>query len=405
MIKELQKNKYFQIGLTAFLVIAASILLGFLLYNMGSIWDIIKNFFLLFSPFILGFVLAYLLNPIVEFFKKKVVNKWIKSGDKKTITYLSITITFVLFILIIVLLFSIIIPELLKSIEKLAINLPMYIDEIKNFLLTKLGDSESKEIVMNNYETINEYLNTVVNNTLIPQIDSWLLALSNGVIGIFKTIFNILLGFVIAIYFLADKDNFIGGIKKLTYLILPTRTANHLMANARRTDGIFGGFIVGRLLDGLVIGIITFLFLAIFGYPYALLIAVLVGLTNTIPYFGPWIGGIPSVLLILMDNPTKALIFGIFIVVLQQIDGNVIGPRLCGDRIGLKSFWVLAAILLFGNMFGLIGMLVGVPIFALIYGYLTNVIARALKHQKMPEANEEYLYLKKIDTKTNEFIK
>ena len=320
MWDNLKDNKYFQIGLTAFLVILASIITGFILINLGYVWKLISDFVLLLTPFILGFVFAYLLNPIVEFFKNNLVSKWIKKNNKKNITNLSILITCVLFIGIVILLFSFIITELLKSIEKLAINLPKYIEEIKNYLLLKMGDSELQEVVLNNYESINEYLNTAVNTTLLPKIDGWLVLLSTGVLSILKTILDILLGFVISIYFLAGKDNFIGGIKKVLYCILPIKVANHILDNARQTDGIFGNFIIGKLLDSLIIGFITFLFLAVFGYPYALLIGVLVGVTNIIPYFGPWFGAIPSILLLLMDNPTKALIFGLFIIVLQQID-------------------------------------------------------------------------------------
>ena len=223
--------------------------------------------------------------------------------------------------------------------------------------------------------------------------------------GALKSIFNILLGFIIGIYFLADKDHFVSGIKRIIYTLFSVKTANRIMENARRTNEMFGNFIIGKLLDSLIIGGITFLFLAIFGYPYALLIGVLVGITNMIPYFGPWFGGIPSVLLILMDDPTKALIFGLFIVVLQQIDGNIIGPRLCGARIGLKSFWVLASILFFGNVFGIVGMLVGVPMFALIYGYLDDRITNALAEKELPTKNEDYLYLDRINSKTNKVVK
>lgn len=405
MFNKLKDNKYFQIGLTAFLVIVASTILAFILFNIGAIWKVIKSFIVILTPFIIGFVFAYLLNPIVEFFKEKLVSKWVKDKNKKKITNLSILITCVIFTGILILLFSFIIPELLKSIEKLAVNLPRYIEEIKNYLLLKLGDSELQTVVLNNYQTINEYLNTAVNSTILPKVDGWLVTLSTGVIGALKTIFDILLGFVIAVYFLADKDNFIGGIKKIIYCIFPVKAANHIMDNSRHTNAIFGNFIIGKLLDSLIIGVITFLFLAIFGYPYSLLIGVLVGVTNIIPYFGPWFGAIPSILLILMDDPTKALIFALFIIVLQQIDGNILGPKLCGSRIGLKSFWVLASILLFGSMFGVIGMLIGVPIFALIYGYLSNLVNNHLKEKDLPTNNEEYLKLERINTKTNKIVK
>ena len=400
MLKNLKNNKYFQIGLTAFLVIAASLLTGFVLFNVKSIINILKGLLVLLTPFIIGFVFAYLLNPIVEFFKKNLISKWVKDNNKKKITNLSILITCVLFIAVLVLLFSIIIPELLKSIEKLAVNLPHYIEEIKNYLLNRLSNSELKTMVLNNYANINDNLNKVVNTTLVPKIDEWLVALSNGVIVALKTFFDILLGFVIAIYFLADKENFIGGIKRLLYTVFSIKTANKIIENARHTNSIFGDFMAGKLLDSLIIGVVTFLFLAIFGYPYALLIGVLVGITNIIPYFGPWFGAIPSVLLILMDNPLKALIFGLFIIVLQQIDGNILGPKLCGSRVGLKSFWVLASILIFGNLFGVVGMLVGVPIFALIYGYLNNHITTNLKEKELPIKTEEYFDVERINSQT-----
>ena len=400
MLKNLKNNKYFQIGLTAFLVIAASLLTGFVLFNVKSIINILKGLLVLLTPFIIGFVFAYLLNPIVEFFKKNLISKWVKDNNKKKITNLSILITCVLFIAVLVLLFSIIIPELLKSIEKLAVNLPHYIEEIKNYLLNRLSNSELKTMVLNNYANINDNLNKVVNTTLVPKIDEWLVALSNGVIVALKTFFDILLGFVIAIYFLADKENFIGGIKRILYTVFSIKTANKIIENARHTNSIFGDFMAGKLLDSLIIGVVTFLFLAIFGYPYALLIGVLVGITNIIPYFGPWFGAIPSVLLILMDNPLKALIFGLFIIVLQQIDGNILGPKLCGSRVGLKSFWVLASILIFGNLFGVVGMLVGVPIFALIYGYLNNHITTNLKEKELPIKTEEYFDVERINSQT-----
>ena len=403
--KKIKDNKYFQIGLTAFLVIVASVIFAYLIFKSNDVINFLGKFIKVFTPFIIGFVFAYLLNPIVEFIKNNLVRKIVKDNlKKKKITNLSILITCVIFIAIVILLFSIIIPELLKSIEKLAVNLPYYFEEIKNYLITKSSD-ELQNAILNNYESINIYFNNVLNTTIIPKIDSWLMMLSNGLLGALKTVFNIILGFVISIYFLSDKDNFVSGIKRIIYTIFSISTANKIMENTRHTNEIFGNFLVGKLLDSLIIGVITFLFLAIFGYPYALLIGFLVGVTNMIPYFGPWIGGIPSVLLILMESPTKALIFGLFIVVLQQIDGNILGPKLCGSRIGLKSFWVLASILVFGKLFGVIGMLIGVPIFALIYGYLDNQIMTILKEKKLPIKNEDYLKLNRINSESKKIMR
>ena len=401
-MKKLKDNKYFQIGIMALVVIASGIILGFVLFKIKDILSLIGKIIALFTPFIIGFIFAYLLNPIVKFFKKSVFSKFVKS-DKKS-NYLSILVTCILFIAVLSVLFGTIIPDLLKSVETLAVNLPNYFEEIKNYLLKKFTSVESKNAVVNNYEAINTYINNLVNSSILPKVELWLTTLSNGVIGALRTVVNIVLGFVVSIYFLADKDNFIAGIKRIVYSIFSVDRANKIIENARHTDDIFSNFIIGKLLDSLIIGLITFIFLAIFGYPYALLIAVIIGVTNLIPSFGPFIGAIPSALLILMDNPTKCLIFVLFIIVLQQIDGYLLGPKLCGSKTGLKSFWVLASIIFFGKLFNIIGMLIGVPIFALIYGYLDNILANKLKRKELPVKNEAYKNLDRINSKTNKVV-
>lgn len=307
---------------------------------------------------------------------------------------------------LIILLFSFILPELLKSIETIAVNMPGYITEVKNYLVGKLDDhKEIQKVVLNNYDAINNYLTTMLNTKLLPQVEKWLVVLSDGVFGAVKVIFNIVMGFVISIYYLLDKKSFVGGFKRMLYAILPTKTVNKILDNARHTDYIFGNFIIGKLLDGFSVGFITFIFLTIFGYPYSLLIGVIIGLTNMIPYFGPYIGTIPSALLILMDSPTKCLIFILFIIALQQVDSYLIEPRLCGSRTGLKSFWVLASILLFGNAFGIVGMLVAVPVFALIYGYFDNLIQNKLLDKKLPSDKGSYDDLERINSESKRLVK
>lgn len=404
MKEKIKENKYFQIGLSAFIVLAAGITFYFMIFKMKDIFEFIGTVISLFTPFIIGFVFAYLLNPIVNFFDKKVFDKLIKD-NKKLSNVLSIVLTLFLFLGILILLFSFIIPELLKSIEQLAINLPAYFEDTKKYLLNSFSSPELKTIIVNNYEAINNYLTNIINTSLLPQIDKWLLTLSNGVFGAVKVIFNIVMGFVISVYYLADKTNFIAGIKKVIYSIFNVKTANNIMENTRQANDIFGDFITGKLLDGLIVGTITFIFLTIFGYPYALLIGVLIGITNMIPYFGPYIGTIPSALLILMDNPSKCLVFILFIIGLQQIDSYVIEPRVCGSRTGLKSFWVLASILFFGNVFGIVGMILGVPIFAIIYRYLDNLFLTKLKKKNLPISSDEYLDTERINSRTNKLVK
>lgn len=406
MKEKVKENKYYQIGLTLFLVVIASITFYLVITNIGLLYTYLKIIISFFTPFIIGFVFAFLLNPIVKFFNEKLFKKVCKIKKEKVSNTLSITLTFALFVGLILLLISYILPELLKSVETLAVNLPTYFNDTKNYLLEKLSDhDEIKTIILNNYEAINDYLTNFTNNTLMPQVEKWLVSLSNGVFGAVKVVFNIAMGFVISIYYLSDKEGFISGIKKITYSIFKVKTANHILDNARHTNDIFGNFCIGKLLDGFTVGFITFIFLTIFGYPYALLIGVLIGITNMIPYFGPYIGTIPSALLILMDNPTKCLVFILFIIALQQVDSYIIEPRLCGSRTGLKSFWVLASILLFGNIFGIVGMLVAVPVFALIYGYLNNKVTTRLKEKKLPTEAKDYSNLERINSETNKPIK
>lgn len=407
MIAKIKNNKYYQIGLTAFLVILACLFSGYLIFNLDKIFEVIGNIISLLVPFIIGFVFAYLLNPVVDFFKEKVYVKFIK--NKKTISNLSILTTCVIFLGLIGILFNSIIPALLSSVETLAKNIPSYVMDIKEYLIAKTDSSEIANMINANYTTINESINKMLSD-LLPRVEDMISILSTGIFGAIKVIFDLIMGFVISIYFLSDKENFIAGIKKILFSIFSVKFVNRIMDYARHTNEIFNAFIIGKLLDALTIGFITTMFLTIAGFKeYALLIGVTVGITNMIPYFGPYIGTIPSALLILMDEvsggPKMCLIFIIFIIALQQIDSYVIEPKLCGSKTGLKSFWVLASILFFGNAFGIIGLLLGVPVFALIYGFLDNKITERLEENELPYKTEDYVNLERINSKTKKIVK
>ena len=407
MKEKIKENKYYKLGLTIFMVIGACILLTFIIFNIDKIWKFLGTIVGLFSPFIIGFVFAYLLNPIVIFFKKNVFDKFVKKD--KVANNLSLLTTCVIFLTLTIILFNSIIPALLKSIQSLVVNMPTYIKDIKDYLIAKTDSSGLAEAINANYSTINESLNTMINNFL-PKLEDMITIVSNGLFGAVKVVFKVFMGFVISIYYLSDKDNFVAGTKKIIYSIFGVKVANHIMDNARHTNDIFGNFIVGKLLDGFTIGFITFIFLTILGFSdYALLIGVTVGLTNMIPYFGPYIGTIPSALLILMDEVhgggKMCIIFIIFIIALQQIDSYVIEPNLCGSKTGLKSFWVLASILFFGDAFGIIGLLLGVPVFALIYGYVHNLVTIRLEEKNLPSETKDYIDLERINSKTHAVVK
>lgn len=407
MKEKIKENKYYQLGLTIFMVIGACILLTFIIFNIDKIWKFLGTIVGLFSPFIIGFVFAYLLNPIVIIFKKNVFDKFVKKD--KVANNLSLLTTCVIFLTLTIILFNSIIPALLKSIQSLVVNMPTYIKDIKDYLIAKTDSSGLAEAINANYSTINESLNSMINNFL-PKLEDMITIVSNGLFGAVKVVFKVFMGFVISIYYLSDKDNFVAGTKKIIYSIFGVKVANHIMDNVRHTNDIFGNFIVGKLLDGLTIGFITFIFLTILGFSdYALLIGVTVGLTNMIPYFGPYIGTIPSALLILMDEVhgggKMCIIFIIFIIALQQIDSYVIEPKLCGSKTGLKSFWVLASILFFGDAFGIIGLLLGVPVFALIYGYVHKLVTIRLEEKNLPSETKDYIDLERINSKTHAVVK
>ena len=411
-MKKITEDKYFKLGLTVFLIIAACISFFFLIYKLDFIIKSFNWIVRIFTPFIIGFTFAYLLNPLVKVIESLILEyilKKINIKDKskeKISRFLGITTICIITIGLVVLLFSFVIPELLTSLESLITNTPLYLEKSKNYLLGLLKNhGELESMVINNYDAINTYFMNAINDTLLPKIEEWIVIFSNGVFGAVKVLFNVIMGFIISIYFLYDKEVFISQIKKGLYGVFSIRSANNIIDNARHTDKIFGNFIVGKLLVTIVFCLLSFIFLALFGFPYALLISVILGITNIIPYFGPYIGGIPSAFLVLLQAPSKFWPFLIFLVIMQQIDNYIVGPYLTGTKIGIKSFWVLFAIMIFGGLFGLIGMLIGVPIFALLYGYISNKFNTMLIKKKLPIDTNEYEKLIRINSENNKIVK
>lgn len=405
-MKKLKENKYFNIGLTIFLIIAACIIFFFLIFKLKLIIDSILWIIKLFIPFIIGFVFAYLLNPIVDFFQNKLfLNsiKKIKLKDDKKLKisrYSSIFLTFIIVIIILVLSFDFIIPELLKSLEILIVNIPIYLEQIKNYLLGLIDNHKDLEnIILNNYDAISTSLVNTINNNFLPKIEEWVVLFSNGLVGLIKVLYNTVLGFIISIYFLLDKENFQAQLKKVLYALFSVKKANSIIDSARYTDKIFGGFIMSKLTICLILALVTFIFLTIFNFPYAIIIALLVGITNIIPYFGPFIGGIPSTLIILLQDPSKFWLLIIYLVAIQQIEGYYLEPKIMGMKTGIKSFWVLFAIIIFGGAFGLVGMIIGVPIFAIIYAYMGKKLNKILNKKKLPVETEKYVNIDKLNYK------
>ena len=396
-MKKLLENKVVQIGIMSFVVIAACILFTFILINVKEILSFIGSIISIMMPLVYGLVLAYIMHPIVNLFDKKIFKKIEKETSRRN---LSILCTLFVIVGVIATLFSIILPELFQSIQSLIINVPDYLKDLEVYILNWLNDNqELKQSVMQNYDQVAAYLVNAANNVVLPVVDNIVNGLSTGIIGIISFLFNLIVGLVFAVYLLANTKKFGAGIRKTLYSFFDVDKVNGFIDEVKHINHVFGQFMVGKVCDSSIVAFSTFLFLLIFGYPYPLLIAVIIGLTDLIPYFGPYIGTIPSALLICLVDPIKALTFILWIIVLQQIDSNLITPRIQTKATGLPSFWVLFAITLFGGLFGIIGLLIAVPCFTIIYELVCEFVDKRLKKKNMPTEVEYYTKIDGIEKK------
>ena len=408
-MKEKFENKYIAWGVTLFSVFSALILLFFAIYRWDYIFGFIQTLFTIMMPFIYGIAIAYIMNPIVKFFENKVFNKLLKKiknkkkkDRKKLLRVLALCTSTIIFFGLLITSVSFLIPELLKSIEMLILNINTYLSNSKELLIKLFGGSDAIiEFVNDNYGRFSEFMNESFNQGLF---DNMMTTISNSIFGTLKFLYNLIIGYIVAIYILFDKEKFKAQSKKLLYTIFSYDKVNIILENTRYTDKVFGGFFAGKLLDSLIIGIICFLCMLAMRMPYSLIVSVIVGVTNIIPYFGPFIGAIPSAFLIFLVSPGKSLLFIIFIFVLQQIDGNIIGPKILGSKTGLSSFWVLFSLLIFGGLFGMVGMILGVPLFSILYSFINGVLKRRLKEKKLPEDSKDYEKLLYIDEKSGKLV-
>lgn len=381
-MKKLIEEKYWRWGVTAFFVIAASIVWFFCLFKFRIILNFISRTIEVLYPFIFGFVMAYLLLPVFNRacrIAQPVFDRLIQNEKKaRSICRLTCSIVSVLLFLALVAgLLSAIVPQLYTSIISLTTNMQSYLEEIDQWITNLFAGNPFLEInVRSIYDEAIEMAGNWIQTDMLP----WMLDMMSGsVLGVVNLFKALVVGVIIAIYMLNNKSVFVAQGKKLIYTLCDAETGNLVLDNLRFTHKVFGGFISGKLLDSLIIGIITFFGLTFLKMPYIVLISVVIGVTNIIPFFGPFIGAVPATLLILLIDPVKAIYFVIFILVLQQFDGNILGPKILGDSIGLSSFWVMFAILVFGGAFGFTGMLIGVPIMAIIFSAVSTLMKRRLK--------------------------
>ena len=307
---------------------------------------------------------------------------------------------------VIVALFYLILPQLYSSIVMIVDNSPIYIANLTKWVEQTLQDfPELETYISDALQSINTNVMDWARTTLLPGLGSMVSNLTAGLAYVVKGVYNLIIGIIVSVYILSNMERFIAGVRRLTYSLFGIETAEKIRDGLAFTDKTFMGFINGKLLDSAIIGLICYIVCAILNMPYALLVSVIVGVTNIIPFFGPFIGAVPSALIILMVDPMKTLIFVIFIIVLQQIDGNLIGPKILGSSIGINGFWVMFSIILGAGLFGFWGMLLGVPVFVLIYTLIDGAVVKKLKKSDLPWETAEYVDLESIDPVTREIIK
>lgn len=395
-------NSYFKWGITAFLVIIASLLAYYALFHMSNVLDTLRKYLVILMPVIDGIILAYLLTPLQNIIERKFTIPLFrvlhKEKNKKGIRSFSVLITLAFFALLVYGFFAMVIPQVGKSIGTIIEQSSTYQETITtwvNDILEKNPDI--KPFALNLYNQYSSYIENVLNNKVLPQLNNMIMSISMGAISFVKQSFNIIIGFIISIYLLSGKDQMAAQAKKIAYAFFPVDTANRYISNVRFSSKTFGGFFVGKIVDSIIIGLICFVGTSAMQTPFGLLISVIIGVTNIIPFFGPFLGAIPSLLLIVLVDPLKALYFLIFVLVLQQVDGNVIGPKILGNSTGLSSFWVIFAITFFGGVWGVVGMIVGVPIFAVVFAFIKSVVENRLVLRDLPPTTSKYLKLLYID--------
>ncbi len=404
-------KKYIYMGVIALAVIICSICFYYLLFNGTQFSSTLKTISRIAMPIIYGIVFAYLLTPVVNMLEGRIFqpimlkNKIeVNSQKKKLMRAIAIIITMLIVLLVIYGFFSLIIPQLVRSIKSISIQFPIFTATITKWVNKFLSDNpDINTFVMDNLDKYSVEIERYLNSVIIPQMETIVKSVSLSLIGVFKVMWNFMIGIIISCYVLYNKELFAGQAKKITYALFKTGVANNIIKNCRFTSKTFIGFISGKIIDSIIIGFLCFAGTSLMQTPYAVLVSVIVGVTNVVPFFGPYLGAIPSAFLILMVNPVKCFYFVIFIIILQQFDGNFLGPKILGESTGLSGFWVIFSITIFGGLFGIMGMVIGVPIFAVLYAGVKGYINQKLEKKGLSMDTSDYLDVGSIEENT--FIK
>lgn len=378
----------------------------FLIYRFDKAIAVLGTIYKAIRPAVLGLAIAFLINPIVNFFERILTRVFLKASDgkkntrrvKSTIRGISILLAILLAFAFLLFLAILIIPEFVASIQGLINDLPGYVDitvkKANEFISNR---KQLSEVLLPLIEDATRFIEQWLYSGLSEKVSALATALATGLLGFFGIAYNLIIGVIISAYLLAGRERFLGEAKKVTFAVCSSTRAERLIKTMGRINEIFSGAILGKILGSAIIGAICFAFCSLMGIfflgikKYALVVSVIIAVTNVIPFFGPYIGGIPSVLLIFLVSPIEGLIFGVFVICLQQFDCNYLNPKIVGEKVGLPSFWVLFACIVGGSLFGLMGVLLSVPVFAVFYYLVKSYFEGRLREKQLPTATEDYI--------------
>ena len=400
-------KRFLPLAIVAIVAAIGIILFYFGVKNSYNIKKGLDTLAVAFTPIIMGFVMAFLMNPMMMFFEKRFLPFFLRKAKnearvRRNVRIFTSLIALVILLGIVILFFSAVVPEFISTVTYLSNNIITQIYGVLDWAneITRgrfedaiMGAKNDEKIFAGIEWAINyarTYLDLEDNNKIIE------VATAFG-FSIAKTAVNVIIGVFVSVYVLMEKEKFKGQIKKIIYSVFPPKAGNVVLEVVRKTNDIFYGFIIGKIIDSAIIGVICYVFMVIVGMPYPILTSVIIGVTNIIPVFGPYIGAVPTVIIIFLTEPKMGIYFLIFVLILQQVDGNLIGPKILGDSTGISSFWVVVSIVVGGKLFGFAGMLLGVPTMAVIYYMVGRFNGFLLRKRNLPVRTDDYVYIDHVD--------
>ena len=392
-MKNTQKSRVFYTMMAGFGAISLSVAFFFVLYHFPKILEKLDEIAQILAPFIYGGVVAYLLRPMCNWYED-ILTDILPKKMRKAAGSIAVILSMISGLLVVYALIIMIAPQLYTSIMNLWKSLPDKVNTFITWLQVTFGENEELVAYLQNaYLSVHTEIETWVKNTVLPQLTGVVDIVSGvgqGVLKIAQFMLDLFIGLIVAVYLLSSRKRFKKQGVMLIRSVLKPRWADLLLEEIAFIDRMFGGFIDGKIVDSAIIGLLCYIGCSLFKFPNPLLVSAIVGITNVIPFFGPFIGAVPATILILLENPIKGLWFIVFVFGLQQLDGNIIGPKILGDRTGLSSFWVLFGIILFGGLWGLVGMVIAVPLVAVIYDLIKKFVHKGLKKNECIEVWDEY---------------